>query len=73
MDRVTLTTDRVPEHERFALWREAALEGPINVVGSHASATPCQAQVTCWDGSAFRRLRYRSDAHLAFQDRKSVV
>ena len=75
MNRITFTTGGVPELERFAFWREAVLEDLIGAVGERSAepARPFRAEVTCWDGPAFRRLRYQSDAHQALRRPQDIA
>ena len=75
MNRITFTTGGVAEHERFAFWREAVLEDLIGAPGERSTpaASPFRAEVTGWDGPAFRRLRYRSDAHQAFRRPQDIA
>ncbi len=67
MQRLTFSTDDVPEAERFAYWREGALRS-VGVSGevTHRE-TPFNAKVEGWVGKTVSRFRYRADGYRAFR------
>jgi AraC-like DNA-binding protein len=74
MQRLVLSTDDVPEAERFAYWREGLLAGRVGLSGErNEDAAPFRAHVTAWIGAPLVRFRSRSDTYPAFRRPRDVA
>jgi AraC-like DNA-binding protein len=63
MQRLVLSTDDVPEAERFAYWREAVIEGVFGFSGerSEVQETPFDGRIAASMSPSVTRVRYRAD------------
>ena len=69
MQRRVLSTDTVPEAERFSYWREAICEGVIGVSGERNKdqGTPFNGSAAASIGQSAVHIRIRSDGHPVFR------
>jgi AraC-like DNA-binding protein len=74
MQRLVLSTDDVPERDRFSYWREAVCEGLIGVTGERGKGqeTPFSAHLAASFGGSLIRIRYRSDWHRVFRRPRDI-
>jgi AraC-like DNA-binding protein len=74
MQRLVLSTDDVPEGDRFSYWREAVCEGVIGVSGERGKGqeTPFSAHLAASFGGSLIRIRYRSDGHPIFRRPRDI-
>jgi AraC-like DNA-binding protein len=63
--RLVLTTDDVPEADRFSYWREACCEAMIGVTGERNAeqAAPFAGRVAVSASASLARFRYRADGY----------
>jgi AraC-like DNA-binding protein len=69
MRRMILSTDDVPEADRFSYWRAAASEGlvGVSIERNKSQETPFQARLNASIGASLTRVRARSDGHPVFR------
>ncbi|NOG70742.1 helix-turn-helix domain-containing protein [Roseicella sp. DB1501] len=72
---MVLTTDSVPERERFSFWCDGLLQGVLGMAGEAIDATPqaFDARITVWSGGGLTRLRGTADAHLACRSPREIA
>jgi AraC-like DNA-binding protein len=65
MQRLTLSTDDVPEAERFPYWRDAVSKGYVGVAAERNTdqETPFHGKSVAWIGESVARIRCRYDGH----------
>ena len=75
MQSVILSTDGVPEAERFAYWREAVLERYIGVTGERHKEQPAPfaAQLVGAVGGAVARIRARAEGHHVIRQPRDIA
>ena len=75
MQSVILSTDGVPEAERFAYWREAVLERYIGVTGERHKERPAPfaAQLVGAVGGAVARIRARAEGHHVIRQPRDIA
>ncbi|MGH6835176.1 MAG: helix-turn-helix domain-containing protein [Methylocella sp.] len=75
MDRQVLTTDDVPEVDRFSYWREAVSEGMLGTTGERNAeqATPFAARCTGSISASLTHFRYQSDGFPAFRRPRDIA
>ncbi len=75
MQRLIMSTDDIPEAERFAYWREAVSDGLIGVSGERDKdkETPFNGKVEGWIGESFTRFRYRADRFHVLRQQRDIA
>jgi hypothetical protein len=73
MHRLVLTTDDVPEADRFSYWREAVNEGMIGITGERNAATPFSARISGSISASVTRFQYRADGFPVFRRPRDVA
>ena len=69
MQRRVLSSDDVPEGERFVYWRDEALASVGVSFEAQYKKTPFNAKVESWVSETVARFRYRSDGIARFAAR----
>jgi AraC-like DNA-binding protein len=75
MQRLVLTTDDVPEADRFSYWREAVVEGMIGFTGERNAeqATPFAGRLAGSISPSLVRFRVRSDGFPLFRRPREIA
>jgi AraC-like DNA-binding protein len=75
MRRVVLSTDNVPESQRFSFWREAVGEGLFGFAAepNKHQETPFSANIVGSIGASFTRFRCRSDGFLLTRHPRAIA
>jgi AraC-like DNA-binding protein len=74
MHRLTLTTEGMPERNRFYIWRDA-IEKTILGIGGYRNndEAPFHGSVAAAAGPSFYRFRYRSSSHTAYRNARWIA
>lgn len=75
MDRLVLTTDDVPEADRFSYWREALCQGTLGVSGERNAeqATPFAARAAVSISASLTCFRCRADGFPVFRRPRDIA
>jgi AraC-like DNA-binding protein len=75
MQRLVLSTEDVPEAQRFAHWRAAVSDGLIGVriERDKGEERPFNGQLVAFRGGSIARGRCRADGHSSFRERRHIV
>jgi AraC-like DNA-binding protein len=75
MQQLVLSTDDVPEAERFSHWRAAVSDGLIGVriERDKGEERPFNGQLIAFRGGSIARGRCRADGHSSFRERRHIV
>ena len=75
MQRMVLSTDHVPEAERFSYWREAVGEGLLGTSAERnkGQETLFNARVDASIGASFARFRFRTDGYSVFRRPRDIA
>jgi AraC-like DNA-binding protein len=75
MHRVIISTDNVPETERFAYWREQVSEGLFGTSPERNKdqEIPFKAHADVWIGASIVRFRFRTDGYPVFRRPRDIA
>ena len=75
MHHVVISTDNVPERERFAYWREQVSEGLFGTCPERNKdqEIPFNAHADVWIGSSFTRFRFNTDGFPVFRRPRDIA
>ncbi len=74
MQRLVLSTDHVPEAERFAYWRAAVSDGLLGnrVEPNEDQKSPFNGRLSAFSAGSVGRIRCRADGHPAFRGPREI-
>ncbi len=74
MQRLVLSTDHVPEAERFAYWRAAVSDGLLGnrVEPNEDQKSPFNGRLSTFSAGSVGRIRCRADGHPAFRGPREI-
>jgi hypothetical protein len=75
MQRVVLSTDDVPEAERFSYWREEVCEGlkGFSAERNRDRETPFEGRIVAWIGPSLTIMRYRGTGMRVFRRPRDIA